>query len=250
MSAFYRQCSTDSMKKHLISYGCERYSLQRELFRAIASNSEFFDEVTVFTPDDFDIEFAAKMKKTLTLTKGGGFWLWKPYFIKKILDSLDDGDLLIYCGANCIVNPIGKPRFDGYIDRLAGCRTGALAFELPHTESEYTKLEVFQHFNTSEEVIRSKQLMATIIMLRKCEHTSLLVDEWLDTACAHPFLFTDELRTLPQDKDFIAHRYDQSIFSVLRKMHGVDIVPMREYFFDFIRECNTFPFWATSLSEP
>lgn len=238
------------MRKHLISYGCERYSLQRELFKAIASSSEFFDEVTIFTPDDFDLEFASKMRGTLSLTKGGGFWLWKPYFIKKMLDSIGDGDLLIYCGANCIVNPWGKPRFDAYIDRLITCKTGALAFELPYKESEYTKLEVFAHFDCPEELIRSNQLMATIVMLRKCRHTSMMVDEWFETACTHPFLFTDELRTLPQDHDFIAHRYDQSVFSVIRKMQGVDIVPMREYFFDFIRECDTFPFWATSMSEP
>jgi len=237
------------MKKHLISYGCERYSLQRELFRAIASTSAFFDEVTVYTPEDFDKDFAARMRNTLSLTKGGGFWLWKPYFIKKMLDTLEDGDLLIYCGANCVVNITGRLRFDAYIGRLMECSTGALAFELPHTESEYTKREVFQHFNSTEEVIRSKQLMATIVMLRKCEHTSMLVDAWFDTACAHPFLFTDELRTLPQNRDFIAHRYDQSIFSVIRKMYGVDIVPMEEYFFDFIRECSTFPFWATGLGQ-
>jgi len=238
------------MKKYLISYGCERFTLQRELFKALAVSSEFFDEVNVFTPEDFDIEFASKMRNTLTLTKGGGFWLWKPYFIKKMLDNIEEGDVLVYCGANCVINSWGKARFDGYVERLIASETGSLAFELPYKESEYTKMEVFEHFNTSEEQRNSKQLMATILMLKKCPHTTMMVDKWYDTACAHPSLFTDELRILPQDSDFIAHRYDQSIFSVIRKMYGAEIIPMNEYFFDFIRECNTFPFWATSTSQP
>jgi hypothetical protein len=237
------------MMKHLISYGCEKYALQREVFRTAAVSSAFFDAVTIFTPEDFDEGFASRMRETLNISKGGGFWLWKPYFIKKTLDSLEEGDVLVYCGANCVLNSTGKKRFDGYIERLLTCDTGALAFELPHTECEYTKLEVFHHFNSSEEVIRSRQLMATIVMLRKCQHSCMMVDAWFETASAHPFLFTDELRTLPQGRDFISHRNDQSIFSVIRKMYGVDIVPTKEYFFDFICECSTFPFWATGLGE-
>jgi len=238
------------MKKYIMSYGCPDYALRRELFRAMAIESEFFDEVVVYSPEDIGEEFASKVRQTLTLTKGGGFWLWKPYFMKKMLERIEEGDVLVYCGVTCIVNILGKTRFDQYVDRVVSSETGILGFELPYKEEEYTKKEVFRHFDTSEEITKSNQLMSAVLILRKCPHTVMLIDKWYETAIADPTLFTDQLQILPQDSEFIVHRNDQSVFSVIRKIHGSEIIPSREYFYDFISECNTFPFWPTTFSRP
>lgn len=235
------------MKKYLISYGDNNYKDQREFFRQTAISSGFFDHIQVFTPEDIDPEFAAQVQEVLKFRKGGGYWIWKPYFLKKVLDTINEGDILIYCDAGCMINNKGEKRFKEYIDRLNNTKTGTIDFELPHKEIEYTKREVFNALDVSAEVIHSNQLVATVILLKKCAHTIFLIDTFYNTAIHNASLFTDEKDAASQHKEFIDHRHDQSIFSILRKTYGANIIPDETYFTDFIYQGYFFPFWATRL---
>lgn len=234
------------MKKYLISYGDDNYALQRDFFRDTALYSSFFDEVKIFTPEDIDIVFANHLGERLKAAKGGGYWLWKPYLIKKVLDSIELGDVLVYCDAGCVINVKGEKRFKEYIDLLFEAKTGTLDFELPHREYEYTAKKVFDHFNSSDEIINSSQLIATVLLVRKCSHTIMLIDKWYQTAYSNPSLFTDEKNVI-QLPGFIDHRHDQSVFSVIRKTYGANIFPDETYYTDFIRDGANAPFWATRL---
>ena len=235
------------MKQHLISYGDENFASQREFFRETAIASGFFDEIKIFTREDIEEEFIEQVADTIQLRRGGGYWLWKPYFIRRMLSNLAENDVLIYCDAGCMVNGVGRDRYQEYLDMLSKSETGTIDFELPFKEYEYTKKEVFDYFDTSEDVINSNQLMATVVILRKCKYSEMLVDEWYEAACDNPFLFTDELIITPQHPKFVANRYDQSVFSVIRKEHGANVIPDETYFLDFVREGQRFPFWATRL---
>ena len=88
--------------------------------------------------------------------------------------------------------------------------------------------------------------MATVVLFRKCDYAVDLVNKWYAAAWDHISLFTDELVT-DQRKEFIDHRHDQSVFSVIRKKYGGNIIPDETYFNDFVREGQGFPFWATRL---
>jgi len=235
------------MKKYLISYGDDAFIIQREFFRQTAIASGFFDESKVFTREDIEPQFIKQVYGTLQMRRGGGYWIWKPYFVKRMLDSIALDDILIYCDAGCMINTSGGKRFDEYIDMLVAAETGTIDFELPHKEYEYTKQEVFNYFDASDEIIDSDQIMATIVVLRKCPHTIRLVELWYEAAIDNPFLFTDELIILPQHKDFVANRYDQSVFSIIRKQQGANIIPDETFFRDFEREGQEFPFWATRI---
>ena len=235
------------MKKYLITYGDENYVSQLEFFKETAIASSFFDELRIFGPKDIGPEFADQVGETLQVSKGGGFWLWKPYFIKRMLDELKDDDILVYCDAGCIINGRGKERFDEYISLLISAETGTLDFDVGLKEYEYTKQEIFDHFDSSESLINSNQLIATVLIFRKCTPAIKLVEEWVQTACNHPLLFTDELVMNHQYEGFIDARHDQSVFSVIRKTRGANIIPDETYFLDFIRDGSRFPFWATRL---
>jgi hypothetical protein len=235
------------MKIHLISYGDARYELQRAFFTESALFSSFFDEVTMFTKEDIAETFVEKFHEIFQFPRGGGYMIWKPYFIKKALDALKDGDVLIYCDAGCMINHWGKERFDAYIEKLISSETGIITFEMELKEYQYTKSEVFEYFNATEEIINSKQIISGIILMRKCPHTTMIIDKWHQTVHDNPWLFTDKLDARPQHPDFIAHRHDQSIFSVILKTHGAEVLPDETYFDDFMREGQFFPFWATRM---
>lgn len=233
------------MKIHLLSYGNHYYENKREDLRQTALKSKFFTEVKVFGFEDLDFLFVKHFAEIFKYIRGGGYWIWKPYLIKKMLNSIDDDDILIYCDAGCELNFSGEKRFFEYIDILKSDQTGSLAFELPHKEIEYTKKEVFNHFKVSEEIRATNQLVASAILLRKCNHTLLLVEKWFETLVENPTLFTDEKDLEIQDHQFIDHRHDQSIFSLIRKIYGSVIIPDETYFLDFKRDGKPYPIWTS-----
>ncbi|WP_316841413.1 hypothetical protein [Pedobacter gandavensis] len=234
------------MKKHLISFGDGNYEQRIPVFKSVAIASSFFDTVTVYRAEDLDPEFVNRFYEVLKFTRGGGF-IWKPYFIKKALEKIEDNDILIYCDAGCHINKFGKERFYQYLDLLNQSERGVLTFQMTHKEYKYTKREVFNYFGTTDAVTDSGQLVATIILLRKCDYSMRLVNLWNDAVYTKPDLFTDHLEQGIQHPDFIAHRHDQSIWSILAKTHGADIIPDETYFEDFGKDGIPFPLWAARI---
>jgi hypothetical protein len=234
------------MKKYLISYGDKKYALQKEFFEETAQSSGFFDVIKIFSPEDVSDKYKSQVGDIINESIGGGYWLWKPYIIKTMLDEIEFDDILIYCDCGCFINPAAGKRFDEYIELVKAATSGTVDFELSLSEYEFTKKEVFDYFDADDHIINSNQLMATVLIFRKCKPSMELVDEWYNTAIAAPFLFNNVL-TMRQHFEFSACRNDQSVFSVIRKKLGGNPIPDETYFLDFIREGQDYPFWAARL---
>ena len=235
------------MKIHLVTYGDHHYIKQLAVFKAEAVQSSFFDEVHIFSPGDMQIGFYTAIYKPLKSFRGGGYWIWKPYFVKKVMDTIADDDILIYCDAGCTLNHRGKDRFDEYVSLLSAAKTGSLDFLLFQKEYQYTKREAFVHFNSDDHAINSSQIHATVLLLKKCPHTVFLVNDWYHTAVNRPDLFSDEI-TLEQHPDFLDHRHDQSIFSLIRKKYGANIILDETGYFNSDLRFK-YPFWARRLKD-
>jgi hypothetical protein len=175
--------------------------------------------------------------------RGYGYWIWKPYLILKELEKMNDGDVVMYIDAGCEINPTGKPRLYEYMDLLDKDpnQYGVISFELTHLEHKFTKNAVFSHFQVSDTVKNTNIHMATVIILKKTDHSMKLIQEWYDTACRYDLL-NDHISDGEQP-EFIGHRHDQSIFSVLRKIRGSVVIPDETYFNDW-SEGTSFPFLA------
>ena len=66
------------------------------------------DNVIMYSPDDIDGEFFLRNKAILTEKRGFGYWLWKPYFIRKTMNMVKEGDFIIYSDAgSAYINDIG-----------------------------------------------------------------------------------------------------------------------------------------------
>lgn len=161
--------------------------------------------------------------------------------------DLKDGDILVYCDTDCHFNKLGTERFNQYLDLLNQSDTGILAFQLDQKEYEYTKREVFNHFESSPAVIESDQLMAAIILLKKCDYAVQLIDLWNSTVKEHPDLFNDDTDNDIQHPDFVHHKHDQSVWSILLKTHGAEIIPDETYFDESEKQAISFPLWASRI---
>ena len=70
-----------------VTYGGDSYAAtKRRLMREVAENSGGAFNLTLsFGPENIPAQFYHENEAILSLARGGGYWLWKPYFILQVL---------------------------------------------------------------------------------------------------------------------------------------------------------------------
>lgn len=196
----------------------DKFESIRKLCSESALKEGGADEVIEYTLEMIDSEFREKNHEILSTKRGAGLWLWKPYFIKKTLERMNDNDFLFYSDAGVIFQ---KP-IKLLIPSLIQSGQDIMAFELPLLEQEWTKNET-QTFilGTSERKYSDNQILATYILFRNTPFIRGFIDKWLDYmqhyCCCKPENITGE----PNASNFIEHREDQSVFSILCKSNNI-----------------------------
>ena len=153
--------------------------------------------------------------------KGAGYWLWKPHLIlKTLLEDMSYGDVLMYEDAGSYLKKNAGP-----ILKLAReSFPGIVVFTLQLLEKYYTKSDTFKimQMNDPEFMRVAYQTLASFVVLRKDCSTLQFVMEWLayssDARCV-----TDDANVLGGEnhEDFVGHRHDQSVLSLLSKKWGL-----------------------------
>jgi hypothetical protein len=155
-------------------------------------------------------------------TKGFGFWIWKSYITNQLLSKINHGDILVYADGGCSINPEGRKRFYEYIEMLHKSHISNLSFQMNYPERQYTKGDVFKYFEATdnEKIKDTGQLVGGIFLLKKDNNSENLIQKWFSTCHMHRSLIDDSVSKEKNDFEFVAHRHDQSIFSILRKQEG------------------------------
>ncbi len=234
---------------NFLTYSDSNYKISAKRLVRQAYNLNVFRNIYSCTVNDIDDSFRKKFKNTLKIKRGAGYWIWKPYIINKYLKSMKTNDFLIYMDAGCSINKRGFKRFKEYLDILEESDQGVISFELNHRENEYTNKKCFRYFGLDEKKIKSNQLMATILIMKKNRLLEKQISEWLEVVNNNIDLFTDRL-TKNELKKFKLHRHDQSIFSLIRKKYNPIILKDETYFVDFNSEyANKYPFLSTRIAD-
>jgi len=209
------------MKKYHINYANGRY-LKAQEYCSQSAKAAGFNEVISYTINDIDRDFLEKNIKILSQPRGAGYWIWKPYFIKKTLDKMNDGELLVYSDSGSYYQESTQP----LIDLIQKEKTGVLSFELKGLlEKVYTKRDTFVLMGLDDpKYSESSQREATYIWLIKNDFTVNLINEYLEYAQDDRIIsdLPSQNENFPEFQD---HRHDQSIWSLLCKKY--DITPHR-----------------------
>ncbi len=178
-----------------------------------------FDRVLSYTPDVIDQEFYEKHRHILSLKRGNGYWLWKPYILKKALDELKDGDYLFYCDSGALFVSSVIPIVE--LSLTTGC--DIITFELTLKEKAWTKRDAFILMDCdSPEYTDSNQRFSGYMLFKKSAFTVEVLNEFLFYAQdARIITDLDNKTGLRNFPEFIEHRHDQSIFSLLTKKYGI-----------------------------
>jgi hypothetical protein len=209
------------MPNFLISYSTEAY-YQRHSEMNLSAEKYGIDNIISFY--DYDLKsrsFYKKNKKILDIPKGAGLWLWKPFFILEGLSKIQDGDCLLYVDSGSLF--IADPS-----ELFKICNTnksGILAFDAsPLNNSQWTKRDTFINLNADEKRYwECKHIIGTVIGFRKNNFTVEFVKEWLKNCQDYNTISESEnihgQENLP---DFIDHRMDQSILSILIERYKIE----------------------------
>jgi len=202
-----------------MSYADSRYSYVQELQVQSARKYCRFDQIHAYGPQDIDADFRARHHAVLKQRRGGGYWLWKSHLIDRTLRQLPTNSVLMYSDAGAVFVADCEP----LLSLCASSNCDVVCFELMQLERMYTKRDAFVLLNCdAPEFTHTRQRLGSFMIIRKSDNSTRFVSEWLRWS-EDPRLLTDAQNTqgLPDYADFIDHRHDQSIFSLLTKKHGL-----------------------------
>jgi hypothetical protein len=216
------------MSVHLVSFATSEFALA---MRGLIDSARAFgvDRVDPWDPARLRATpFYPAHRELLDRPRGAGYWLWKPYIIQSLLDQAAPGDIVVYADAAIsVIRPL-DPLFD-----LCRRRGGVLLFRghydaifgPPHVCAAWTKRDAFVLMGCDAEAFYQAPMVdASLVVLERDGRAQTLVREWLEY-CRDPRIVSDDENScaLANRPEFIAHRHDQSVLSLLAARHGLEL---------------------------
>lgn len=205
--------------KILVNYADEKYKKTQRVNSWTGRHIAGFDKVVEFGPQDIDESYRNFHMDIFSYTRGNGLWLWKPYLINRLLNECNDGDIVFYADSGCFF----LKKIDSIIESLESGESIWVS-DIPLLENCFTKSGCFIKMQCNSDEIRySNQIQGTFFMAINNEESRKFVAEWLHYCEDIELLAPEgELKTsINVGKEFLVHREDQSILSLLCKKHGI-----------------------------
>jgi hypothetical protein len=229
------QTSSQPQSVHFRTYGDDNYNWTKARIVQEALDTGWFASVKALGPDDLTADFKKKFEDILKLPRGGGYWIWKYDVIEQALESMNEGDFLVYLDAGSGVNKGGEKRFREYLKMVNESQYDMLCFELPMAEYKWTTQRTFRAFNVSQEdrdipIRNTGQIEGGTLLMQKGPHLRSWLKIIQDALLQDPWIITDKYNGEEKalNPGFKDNRHDQSISSVSRKIHGCEKVSGRE----------------------
>lgn len=207
------------------------YKYRESLYRLKnqVSQSKYITDIYIFTEKDLGKDFRRNFHPWL-YRRGYGYWKWKSYLVQKVLDNIDEGDILIYSDAGCVFNKSADDRLLYYIDKVRTSKSGLLVFAQNLIEKDWTKSDCFDYFGVIKEkkITDTPQTLGGIFFICKNDISQKIVEKWVTVTMDHYDLITDKRSQIPNFDSFVEHRHDQSILSILAKIYKAETIPSSE----------------------
>lgn len=203
---------------YAINYANERFIKAQKLNTKTAYRGGV-DRVFAFSESNIDSAFYEKNVKILSAVRGNGYWLWKPYFIDKVLSEVAYGDWIVYSDSGLYY----QNNLREYFCTLEQQNIDSVCQKQSYREAWYTKRDAFVIMGLdAPEYVNTSQRAAGVVAFKKNEKNMQMVKEWLYYA-QDERVITDISNTCGLDNyiGFSGHRHDQSIFSLLSKKYNV-----------------------------
>ena len=201
-----------------ICYADEKFIMQQERSIQAAINVGFQYYSTYNRDDLINTEFYKENKYILDLSRGGGYWLWKPFFILEAFKRISKNDIVVYSDCGDICN-------NGIVEFVSSYMNtnDILLVGREFINRQWTKRDCFVLMNCdSDNFHNGTQLEAGFCCFKKTDSVTSFLEEWLMYG-KNKNIITDEPNICGKDNfpDFKDHRHDQSILSLLSIKYNI-----------------------------
>jgi hypothetical protein len=186
------------------------------------------DNVIIFKESDIDTDFYIKHQQHFKDKRGFGYWIWKSYFINKMLDKASDDDVFIYVDAgNLLIRDI-KVLFNLCIKDEKGIilfnnRDGTDDGSI-WKNAQWTKSDCFNLLGlNTPEYINGDQVNASYIVFRKTDFSVKFFKQFAELCSNYNIMSDAPNITNNINTAFRDHRHDQSILSLLSIRYKITI---------------------------
>ncbi len=188
-----------------------------------------FDKVYEFSMNDIDREFYNSNLSLLSHEKGAGWWLWKYYFINKLLndDSIPEGSKIMYVDSGSeFINSI-DPLFEVF-DRD---NNEVMVFRQLHRSYIWTHSDCFfevlgynpydlENHPEGFNYTHSNQFVGGMWIAKKGDFARKFYAETLEHAQkARVLPEGPNIHGIPNHPQFREHRHDESLVSIMAKKY-------------------------------
>jgi hypothetical protein len=242
-------------KRVLVTFTDSRMEAARQRLCRQAKEMGVYTDIFGASEQDLSPEFRLRFKDYLTPEhRGFGYYAWKPQIVLQTLERLQDGDKVHWIDSGCHLNPAGSQRLQELFAMTVEAPSGIHGFEcLPPSgslvyrgrqfpdqgESKWTKGDLLDRLEVRErpEITGAQQLGATTFFVRKCPTSMDFMRHWI-RVFSEDFSMIDNSPSLsPNLEDFIEHRHDQSIYSILGKLLPISKSTVFEFWFPRVDNC-------------
>ena len=236
----------------LLSFATSDLKRSIERFEKQAILSNYYDKINIFTPLNLSDENKKKINYYLKLGKkrGYAYWYWKPLILLEMLSKVNNGDIIHYLDIGFHINEKKSDKFYHYLDLLDKENRSLLTFqyfpiknnnlqgiEFPKREEfMYTKSDLFDYFEklSDKSITHTAQFSAGNIFFKKNEKSIKFLKSWLNVFEKRFDLIDDTPSRIENYNEFIEHRHDQSVFSILCKINLFE--PLSAYEYDWVEK--------------
>ncbi|MCV3337084.1 hypothetical protein L8T90_03705 [Campylobacter sp. RKI_CA19_01121] len=220
---------------YLCSFADTRLGTSIYRFKLQAEAMNVFDDIIIHTEASLPLDFKNYFKdkfytKDKKITRGFGYWCWKPKVILMTLEQMQENDILLYLDIGFTFNPKKRKQLLEDLDFINKNEIVGLQSDF-WIEKEWQKMDtlVFYGLHNNEKFLNSFTYEAGFIGIKKTTQNIKIIQEWMDVYYQHWNFIDDSPSRLQNFKCFKENRHDQSIWNILREKYNIVSVGGREY---------------------
>lgn len=183
--------------------------------------------------------------------QGLGNWVWKPKVLLLRMLEIPLGEVLVMLDAGCQLNldSLAEDRWGEYL-KLVELHQG-LFMQLQNgqfgiddlSDNAWTKIEVLDLLDQEKKLRHSGQIQSGIILIKNTKENQDFVADWL-ASCIHNSFSLLNAETTDSRAEYISHRWEQSILSLMVKQKAYAYIPDETYFAPNWYSGISYPIWA------
>ena len=215
------------MKKVHVAFANDKFTKSLDILEETSLRIGNVDQFIRYKPFDLQADrFWQENQRILSQPLGAGYWIWKPFIILQTMKHLDDGDIVLYTDAGMKVLDSLDPLFEitktSKDNRMLFAETW---FYGTHLHSEYTKRDCFILMGMDDpRYYKERVLNAAFHLWMKTQKNIDFLTEW-QMYLKDSRIVTYEPNTCGQPNlpDYIDHRHDQAVLSLLSLKYGREL---------------------------